>query len=502
MFRGCLFAEHCKCSKEYPHSPLECNLCRLSQGPSIILLCNLSRIPHATTFGVSYNCYITCFFVFFIVTFIGSRLILFLEDPTEQLWKGYFYASLMLIATVARSIFLNHFYFLQNQLSMNTLGALVPIVYRKTLAISSNAKKGRRKTRELPKSVLLRHCTVLPLLYAHLCITEFSSGKITNLMTVDVDRIRDLMWTSNLPWSTPLQLALVLYFLWAQLGPSVLVGFGAFVLLIPINWFIFQKLNKLQCVQMETKDGRIKMLDEILSGIRILKLFAWELSYEDKVRAIREKEIRNLWTQSYLNALMEVFCHSSPFLVSMATFATYMAIDPMNKLDARKAFVSIALFNLLKVPINGFPRFWSQVAKARISFKRLNDFLNAEEKDTGAVTWLPLSNLSLQPSEPLAVEIVNGKFTWGESQEIPTLSAINIGIRTGHLVAVVGAVASGKSSLLGAVLGDLKKVEGKASVLRSVAYVSQTPWIQNSTVKVRFRYSIFRDEPTIHLHFI
>jgi len=70
-------------------------------------------------------------------------LIMFVEDPTEQVWKGYLYATLMLVAALFRSIFLNHGYFLQNQLFLKTQAALSPMVYRKVLSISSNARKGK-----------------------------------------------------------------------------------------------------------------------------------------------------------------------------------------------------------------------------------------------------------------------------------------------------------------------------------------------------------------------
>jgi len=137
-------------------------------------------------------------------------------------------------------------------------------------------------------------------------------------------------------WSVPLKLGLALYFIWEHLGPSALVGLGVMVLLIPTKYFIFGKLNKLKALQMETKDERLEKMSEILCGMKILKLFGWEESFKNKVKEIRCKEIKTLRYHFYLDALPEVVVQSSPFFVSLATFATYILIDPPNVLTPGK----------------------------------------------------------------------------------------------------------------------------------------------------------------------
>lgn len=63
--------------------------------------------------------------------------------------------------------------------------------------------------------------------------------------------------------------------------------------------------------------------------------------------------------------------------------------------------------------------------------------------------------------DPLVIE--NGTFTWGEPTEVPTLSNINLRISAGQLVAVVGTVGTGKSSLVSAFLGEMDKVSGRVN---------------------------------------
>jgi len=100
-------------------------------------------------------------------------------------------------------------------------------------------------------------------------LSESTVGEIVNLMSVDAQRFMDLTGYLNMLWSAPLQILLSMYFLWQLLGPSVLAGLGVMILLIPINGVIASKAKKLQMKQMKSKDQRVKLMNEILSGIKV-----------------------------------------------------------------------------------------------------------------------------------------------------------------------------------------------------------------------------------------
>lgn len=87
------------------------------------------------------------------------------------------------------------------------------------------------------------------------------------------------------------------------------------IFLIPINAFIANKVKILQIRQMKSKDERVKLMNEILSGIKVLKLYAWEPSFEDQVLKIREREIKVLKEAAYLNAGTSFIWSCAPFLV-------------------------------------------------------------------------------------------------------------------------------------------------------------------------------------------
>lgn len=136
-------------------------------------------------------------------------------------------------------------------------------------------------------------------------------------MSVDAQKFVELTAFLNLIWSAPLQIILSLYFLWKILGPSVLAGLAVMIILIPVNGFIANRVKVLQIKQMKNKDERVKLMNEVLNGIKVLKLYAWEPSFEKQVLNIRAKEISVLKQTAYMNAGTSFIWSCAPFLVSL-----------------------------------------------------------------------------------------------------------------------------------------------------------------------------------------
>uniref|UniRef100_A0A8C9FWN7 ABC-type glutathione-S-conjugate transporter n=1 Tax=Pavo cristatus TaxID=9049 RepID=A0A8C9FWN7_PAVCR len=244
-------------------------------------------------------------------------------------------------------------------------------------------------------------------------------GEIVNLMSVDAQRFMDLVAFLNMLWSAPLQTCLALYFLWQALGPSVLAGVAVMVLLIPFN----------SAVAIKTR--------------------AFQVRYQQRKKASSETEA-----------------------VALTTFAVYVLVDEKNILDAEKAFVSLSLFNILKFPLTMLPQVISNIAQTSVSLKRIQQFLSHDELDPNCV-----EREVIAPGREISVVLR------GADAEPCFLHSINLLVPSGALVAVVGHVGCGKSSLVSALLGEMEKLEGEVAVKGSVAYVPQQAWIQNATLK-------------------
>ncbi|OQR75813.1 multidrug resistance protein-like [Tropilaelaps mercedesae] len=376
-----------------------------------------------------------------------SLMIGFIEESTMELWKGTVFAALMFIAASLQSIVLSVYFHRMYVVGMRMRTALISAVYRKSLVLSNISRK------------------------------TTTTGEVVNLMSNDAQKIMELMVFVNMIWSAPLQIALSVYFLWQILGAAVLSGLAVMVLMIPMNAWLASMQKRLQTDQMKFKDDRIRTMNEILSGIKVLKLYAWELSFQDIVKSIRSKEISKLKEIAYLNAGLGFLWTCAPFLVSLVSFLTYVLVDERNVLNPKKAFVSLTLFHILRFPLSMLPLLISMLVQAAVSVKRMNKFLSSEELD------LYVGRYSSRTS-PVTVSVKKGTFAWSKAErDQPTLRDITMQVSKGKLVAVVGQVGCGKSSLLSAILGDMEKIEGDVEIHGKLAYVAQQTWIQNATLR-------------------
>lgn len=217
---------------------------------------------------------------------ILKLLIRFVEDDTEPSWRGFLYAGLLFGVASTQTLFLSQYFHRMFIVGLRIRTALISAIFRKALVLSNAARKAS------------------------------TVGEIVNLMSVDAQRFMDLVTYLNMIWSAPLQISLAIYFLWQILGPSVLAGLFVMIILIPVNGVIANKAKNLQIKQMKNKDERVKLMNEILNGIKVLKLYAWEPSFEQQVLKIRDKEVHVLKQSAYLNAGTSFIWSCAPFLVS------------------------------------------------------------------------------------------------------------------------------------------------------------------------------------------
>ncbi|CAG2241571.1 ABC transporter 7,ATP-dependent bile acid permease,Multidrug resistance-associated protein 7,Multidrug resistance-associated protein 1,ABC transporter C family member 8,Canalicular multispecific organic anion transporter 2,Canalicular multispecific organic anion transporter 1,Metal resistance protein YCF1,Multidrug resistance-associated protein 5,ATP-binding cassette sub-family C member Sur [Mytilus edulis] len=376
--------------------------------------------------------------------FVLRLLIQFTENHTSAIWEGYMYALVMFGLTIGKTFFETQ----QGQRNMNgdrrMWIAISSVIYKKTLRLSNSAKKSS------------------------------TSGEIVNLLSVDAGRISSVFHNINHLWTIPFMFCATLFLLWQTLGVSAFIGLGIVIVLIPFNSYLVKKGKDLHLEVMDLKDNRVKMMNEVLNGIKVLKLYAWEDSFEKQISTIRDKEMGVIRNQALVGTCMHLAWCLTPFLVSLGTFAMYVLIDPENVLTAEKAFVAMSLFGMLSWNLNVLPHIVNHYVQANVALKRIQAFLNKEELNEEAVTR--------NPDKKYAVTVDNGTFAWNKEDDF-SLKDINVHIPEGSFVAIVGSVGSGKSSMLSAILGEMESMSGKVNLKGTVAYVSQQAWIRNASLQ-------------------
>ncbi|KAG1691083.1 Multidrug resistance-associated protein 1 [Nymphon striatum] len=363
----------------------------------------------------------------------------------EPVWRGVLYAIVLFVSAEGLSVLECQYFYLMYSVAAEFRSSLIAAIYKKALIISNNARK------------------------------ESTTGEIVNLMSVDTQHFLDLMPFLYVIWSAPLQIILAIYFLWTIIGPSVLTGVAIMVLAIPLNGVVANITHTLQISNMKLKDERTKLMNEILNGIRVLKLYAWEIPFIREVLKVRSSELSELKKMAYLNASTLLMWTSAPFLVAIGSFATFIYSSNENILTPNIAFVSLSLFSIMRFPLIMLPHLFSFLIQTAVSVKRLNKFMRGEELDPNIVQH--------DSNERDMIRISNASFSWGEAGSEPVLKDISLEIKPNSLVAIVGSVGAGKSSLISSILGELNKINGSVNVKGDVAYVPQTAWIRNASIK-------------------
>eukprot|EP01138_Halocafeteria_seosinensis_P001293 gb/GECG01001326.1/.p1 GENE.gb/GECG01001326.1/~~gb/GECG01001326.1/.p1 ORF type:complete len:1688 (+),score=180.73 gb/GECG01001326.1/:1-5064(+) len=411
--------------------------------------------------------------------FVGPNLlhaiVNYLDDFSNGVERrasvGFGYVGTLFGASVLQTMLLHQYFFRVFRAGQQLRSAVIIAVYRKALRLSIAARQDK------------------------------TVGEIVNVMSTDAQRMQDLTTYLQMIWSAPFQISLATYFLWQQIGAAVFAGIGVMILLMPLNAWLARTSKRLQEKLMKTKDRRVNLTNEVLNGIRLIKYSAWEVHFRGLIQALRSEELRRLWYYMLLQQVVSVLFVGLPTLVSLSGFGVYIAMG--NQLTAATAFTALSLFNILRFPLTMLPNVINNVVEASVSIRRIRKFLLCEEREPGACIRLSRVNGAFSSEEKALLEkipkelrhyclgIHHGEYTWhatddadnNKGPEGGSLHDINFYVKEGSLVTIAGTVGCGKSSLLLALLGEMRKRSGTAWIFGSVAYVSQTAFILNATVK-------------------
>ncbi|XP_076790552.1 ATP-binding cassette sub-family C member 6 isoform X5 [Arvicanthis niloticus] len=382
----------------------------------------------------------------FAVPKLLSLFLEFMGDRDSSAWTGWLLAVLMFLSACLQTLFEQQHMYRAKVLQMRLRTAITGLVYRKVLVLSSGSRKSS------------------------------AAGDVVNLVSVDIQRLVESVIYLNGLWLLFLWIIVCFVYLWQLLGPSALTAVAVFLSLLPLNFFITKKRSYHQEEQMRQKASRARLTSSMLRTVRTIKSHGWECAFLERLLHIRGRELGALRTSTLLFSVSLVSFQVSTFLVALVVFAVHTLVAEDNAMDAEKAFVTLTVLSILNKAQAFLPFSVHCIVQARVSFDRLAAFLCLEEVDPNGMVSSPS-----RCSSKDRISIHNGTFTWSQESP-PCLHGINLTVPQGCLLAVVGPVGAGKSSLLSALLGELLKVEGSVSIEGSVAYVPQEAWVQNTSV--------------------
>ena len=280
-------------------------------------------------------------------------------------------------------------------------------------------------------------------------IGESTIGQMVNLLSNDVNRFDSYPMFLHYLWAGPLQFVLVMYLSWKSIGNATFVGGALILLFVPFQSWIGKKFSQLRSETAKKTDIRIRIMSEIIQGIKVIKMYAWENSFAKLAADVRKEEIKIIQKTCLYKSINSIFFFCSSRIIMALIFSTYVFMGDI--LTAEKAFLTLAFYNVVKLSMtNFFPLAIQFISETSISIKRIQNFLLMEEVSETSSTNVIETTL-VGKTGSLRLKEVSGK--WSEQSEGNTLDRITFEAKSGHLVAIVGPVGSGKGSILQAILG-------------------------------------------------
>ncbi|KAH6587360.1 hypothetical protein BASA50_001289 [Batrachochytrium salamandrivorans] len=417
------------------------------------------------------------------IIFIGSPIMLngilrVIEEISsggaqQDIYVAYIYAIGLFSLPALRFLIDGQSSISGRRVSIRLYSTLTGLIYRKALqrpATSGMKSVGSSEASEKNSDSQKQSATI---------------GKIVNLIAVDSNKVSDCVPFIYSPITTFIQIALCTAALLILLGWPALVGIGIMIVFMigggPLARILREKFKNISI----SRDARTNATNEFLQGIRIIKFFGWEDQFEAKIDKLREVELANYILAFIYIMFNRVLWFSTPIVVSVATFLSYTILAKYN-LTASLAFTSLALFNLIRAPLQTLPDAIVQIMDAWVSFGRIRDFLEEPELEhlSDVVSDNPVHSIS-------KIGFTDAEFSYiskadqakEEGATSFKLFDMNVTFPKGELSVIIGATGAGKSSVLMALLGEMQRNTGTRHFPTGVAYAPQQAWLMNASIR-------------------
>uniref|UniRef100_A0AAY4CDA6 ATP-binding cassette, sub-family C (CFTR/MRP), member 8b n=1 Tax=Denticeps clupeoides TaxID=299321 RepID=A0AAY4CDA6_9TELE len=375
--------------------------------------------------------------------------------------NAYVLAVLLFLALILQRSFLQASYYVAIETGIKLRGAIQAKIYNKIMRLSTS----------------------------NMSMGDMTVAQICNLVAIDSNQLMWFFFLCPNLFAMPVQVIIAVMLLYYLLGPSALLGATVIMFLAPVQYFVATKLSQAQKSTLEYSSERLKKTSELLRGIKLLKLYAWEHIFRDSIEQTRHKELSSLRTFALFTSVSIFMNAAIPIAAVLITFVAHVHISRDN-LSPAVAFASLSLFHILVTPLFLLSSVLRATVKGLVSVQKLSEFFSSEE-------------IEGEP-EPKASTPTNSSNHNNIKSFLCVCMCVCVCVCvcvSGRLTMVVGQVGSGKSSLLLAAMGEMQKMSGSISwnspqpqqnnyapnsshrKRSAVAYASQRPWLLNATLE-------------------
>ncbi|XP_076254946.1 putative multidrug resistance-associated protein lethal(2)03659 isoform X2 [Rhynchophorus ferrugineus] len=387
-----------------------------------------------------------------------SQLLKYYE-PDSPMSKGeaYMYSSFLVLASTITMLFQHNFMFYQYNLGVKIRVATTALVYRKALRLSKSS------------------------------LAQTNIGQMVNLISNDVGRFETAIKQIHSIWLAPVELLIIMALLYLYVGATGMIGILFLALFIPLQMWLGKKTSIFRLNTALKTDERIRLMNEIISGIQVIKMYTWEKPFAKLVEISRRKEMQQIQKTSVIRAAIMSF---HLFVNKTAIYLCILVyVLTGNTINAQYVYVITSFYAILRIVITKrLPEAATYLAEAAISVKRLTEFLTMEEMEfDSSSTFLNKYN---KENEAIISDLDTKKYIsdnfvelndvfikWNTQTEDYTLQNIKLTAGASDLTVIIGPVGSGKTTLLYTILRELPPIKGTVVINGIISYASQEPWL-------------------------
>lgn len=412
---------------------------------------------------------------FLLPLYFMYRLVEFVGEVDAPLSEGLIWVGLMVAFELLRIFFHSLCLSVNGHTGLRARSAALGLLFKKILAVHTFADK--------------------------------SIGQVINLFASDGFRIPEMSFYVQFIINAPTTLIVIITYLYCMLGAAALSGVVVIILLFPTMIILSKYTGLNREKSLSVTDHRVRLFAEVLGNIKLLKLYAWEQPFTFNIFDCRKKEEMLIFKANLLNSMNLALSFAAPAIASIVSLVCHISTG--GKLSAAKAFSVVSVYTMFTVYIfltGVVLRMW---AIGKVSFTRMQEVLNLKDVPLQENEKRPIVKKKVNISDE-AVKISHATFSWAANKEkgyedpategtkpfleptqpysdnesnVNTLTDIDLIVKKGTLVGICGAVGSGKSSLISAILGQMHLHSGECISHGLFAYAAQQAWIMNATVR-------------------
>lgn len=283
---------------------------------------------------------------------------------------------------------------------------------------------------------------------------------------------------------------------WQSTIAAILVTLAS----MSVDTFLVKKAGAARKTARSSRGRTASVLNEALNALREIKFSSLEEQWQDHIDTYRQRELEDSSQSQTSDTLRATWSAASPLITATVTVSTYFFMG--GDVTPSVIFPLISVLPMLQSSLSVFPELWLNYDASVTAAAHIDQYLSSPEQ-----------NKSLKPSKPSKVSFLDATFSWPSdhacavkeaqprsTQERFSLHDVTLDFPVGELSVISGKTGSGKSLLLAAILGEADlasgNVEAPSAVASNwpVAYVNQTPWLQNATIEENILFGSPNDE--------